>query len=64
VCSLPLCEASYLTQLTGKWQVESLELRTNVIAAYVCGGHAEKVRIQAYLEAQTRAVEVLMPTHR
>lgn len=24
-------------------QVESLELRTNVIAAYVCGGHADKV---------------------
>ena len=24
-------------------QVETLELRTNVIAAYVCGGHADKV---------------------
>ena len=27
-----------------RMQVQSLELRTNVLAAYVCGGHADEVR--------------------
>jgi hypothetical protein len=32
------------TKAVLRLQVQSLELRTNVLAAYVCGGHADEVR--------------------